>query len=282
MIGKLVKYEIKSSIKLMCVIWTALILVSILFSISIHVLSGNAELAGNSAFNTVTGIIEVVTGFMCFAVFTALIVVTLGIVIMRFYKGLLGDEGYLMHTLPVKPWQLMTGKGIVAACVIAISIAVSVISMLILLGSESFSLMHELARGIGWIWELEPKFTIFVVEGIILLILYMLKSIYHIYAALAIGQLAGKHRILLSLAAYIGISVALTLISVIVTIIADNVGFIEQLSRFVIVANDQVSNNYTFNTGQLWVLAIFLGGAIQLAAFHVITERILSRNLNLQ
>lgn len=282
MIGKLVKYEIKSSIKLMCVIWTALILVSILFSISIHVLSGDAELAGNSAFNTVTGIIEVVTGFMCFAVFTALIVVTLGIVIMRFYKGLLGDEGYLMHTLPVKPWQLMTGKGIVAACVIAISIAVSVISMLILLGSESFSLMHELARGIGWIWELEPKFTIFVVEGIILLILYMLKSIYHIYAALAIGQLAGKHRILLSLAAYIGISVALTLISVIVTIIADNVGFIEQLSRFVIVANDQVSNNYTFNTGQLWVLAIFLGGAIQLAAFHVITERILSRNLNLQ
>ena len=225
MTGKLVKYEIKSSIKLMCVIWTALILVSILFSISIHVLNDYAGVARHSALNTIAAVIEVATGFMCFAVFIALIVMTLGIVIIRFYKGLLGDEGYLMHTLPVKPWQLITGKGIVAACVVAVSIAVSIISMLILLGSESFSLMQELTRSIGWIWDVDPKFTLFVVEGILLLVLYTLKSIYHIYASLAIGQLAGKHRILLSIADYIGISVSITVISILVTITAEHIGF---------------------------------------------------------
>ena len=43
------------------------------------------------------------------------------------------------------------------------------------------------------------------------MVLSLLKSIYQVYASLAIGQLQlGKHRILLSLAAYIGLSTAVT------------------------------------------------------------------------
>ena len=29
---------------------------------------------------------------------------------IRFYKNLYTDEGYLMHTLPVKPWMLIVSK----------------------------------------------------------------------------------------------------------------------------------------------------------------------------
>ena len=36
----------------------------------------------------------------------AVMVVAVALIIMRFYHGLLKDEGYLMFTLPVKPWQL--------------------------------------------------------------------------------------------------------------------------------------------------------------------------------
>ena len=39
MTGKLMKYEIKSSMKLMAVIWAALIAASLLFSLSLHVLT---------------------------------------------------------------------------------------------------------------------------------------------------------------------------------------------------------------------------------------------------
>ena len=39
-----------------------------------------------------------------FALIVATIAMTFVIIIQRFYKNLLGDEGYLMFTLPVKPW----------------------------------------------------------------------------------------------------------------------------------------------------------------------------------
>ena len=105
MTGKLIKYEIRSSIKMMAVIWAALIAVSVLFSLSINFLSDLVIDSGNGI-NTIVGIVEIITGIMYFAVFVALVVATVVMIILRFYKGLLGDEGYLMHTLPVKPWQL--------------------------------------------------------------------------------------------------------------------------------------------------------------------------------
>ena len=36
------------------------------------------------------------------------------VTIQRFYKGLLGQEGYLMFTLPVKNWQLVFSKALVS------------------------------------------------------------------------------------------------------------------------------------------------------------------------
>ena len=40
--------------------------------------------------------------------------ITLIIMVQRFYKNLLGDEGYLMFTLPVKTWQNVLNKLIFA------------------------------------------------------------------------------------------------------------------------------------------------------------------------
>ena len=136
MTGKLIKYEIRSSIKMMAVIWAALIAVSVLFSLSINFLSDLVIDSGNGI-NTIVGIVEIITGIMYFAVFVALVVATVVMIILRFYKGLLGDEGYLMHTLPVKPWQLITSKGIVAAIVVIGSIIIAFLSIMILAGINS-------------------------------------------------------------------------------------------------------------------------------------------------
>lgn len=101
MTGRLIKYELRSSIKLMGVIWAALIVTSFLFSISINFM-GNLMIRSSIA-STLINLLQGITGMLYIAVFIATAAASVVIVIMRFYKGLLSDEGYLMHTLPVKP-----------------------------------------------------------------------------------------------------------------------------------------------------------------------------------
>ena len=276
MTGKLMKYEIKSSMKLMAVIWAALIAASLLFSLSLHVLTDIAVERPGGGISFAIGIFEFITGLMYFAVFVALIVATLVIVIMRFYKGLLGDEGYLMHTLPVKPWQLITSKGIIAALIVMISVLVAFLSILVLAGVSGLETIPEMFGALGAIWEEEPRMVLVIVEAIILLVLSVLKSVYQIYAALAIGQLANKHRILLSLGAYIGISMIMSILFLLIVAASDSVGTISWLSVF--IANN---DSDPFAISQMAIGIMFVLTAVQLAAFHVVTERILSLKLNL-
>ena len=56
------------------------------------------------------------------AILIALFVIALIFIIQRFYLGLLGDEGYLMFTLPVRPWQLIASKAICALVASTVSI----------------------------------------------------------------------------------------------------------------------------------------------------------------
>ena len=123
MTGRLIKYELRSSIKLMGVIWAALIVTSFLFSISINFM-GNI-MRSSSIASTLINLFQGITGMLYIAVFIATAAASVVIIIMRFYKGLLSDEGYLMHTLPVKPWQLITAKGVSALIIVCASVIVS-------------------------------------------------------------------------------------------------------------------------------------------------------------
>lgn len=277
MTGKLIKYEMRSSIKLMAVIWAALIAASLLFSLSIHVLGDMFFDDGEQKLNVLVGIVELVTGLMYAAVFAVLVVTTLVIVVMRFYRGLLGDEGYLMHTLPVKPWQLITSKGVVAAGVVLVSMIVAFLSILALAGANGFKVVPEMFRSVGAFLDKDPWYILFFVEGVILILLSLLKSIYQIYASLAIGQLANKHRVLLALGAYIGLNLVITILSAIVMVAAENLGISQWLNTVISGGADNV-----FRAGQIGAGILFLLTAVQLAGFHVITERILSLKLNLQ
>lgn len=92
MLGKLLKYELKATSRTFLPIYGALILVALgnrLFRM------GNINLG----FGLTTAILV--------GLFVALGVLTLMVTIQRFNRNLLGDEGYLMFTLPVGPNQLI-------------------------------------------------------------------------------------------------------------------------------------------------------------------------------
>lgn len=275
MTGRLIKYELRSSIKLMGVIWAALIVTSFLFSISINFM-GNLMIRSSIA-STLINLLQGITGMLYIAVFIATAAASVVIVIMRFYKGLLSDEGYLMHTLPVKPWQLITAKGVSALIIVCASVIVSVLSALVMAGTGSFGAIMEFCGFIRDMFREEPKVLLVAAEFIILVILSLLKSIYQIYASLSIGQLAGKYRILLSLGAYVGINIVITVLAVLIMMLLDVTG---ALSGWSSVSLNTV--NDMLNAGQTVLGFAAAVTVIQLAAFHVITERILSLRLNLQ
>lgn len=60
---------------------------------------------------------------LCFGLFMAAFVLTLIIQIQRFSKNLLGDEGYLMFTLPASVSQHITAKLVVAVLLDVLSVA---------------------------------------------------------------------------------------------------------------------------------------------------------------
>ncbi len=276
MTGKLIKYEIRSSIRLIGLIWIALLAVSVLLGIVMGIFDRLMQAHG--AIAVLGKLLSVIPPLLYAGIFIAMFVITVLLVLLRFYKGLLGDEGYLMHTLPVKPWQLITAKGVVAAGVVIVSSIVAVLSIMILVGFDDFSGMM---RGIGNMLESladEPKYILVVIEGVILMVLSALQSVYRIYAAMAIGQLADKYRALASLAAYIAINIALTVLFVAIILIGDATGLDYVLGRWLMGVD---FTEKTFTIIQMTMGAMFLVTVVQLAAFHVITERILSLKLNL-
>ena len=274
MTGKLIKYEFRSVIRQIGVLWAATPIMAIIFMlIDKFYMQSEAFETGKSAFAST---LQMISGFVYAGVFMALIVATVLIILQRFYKGLLRDEGYLMHTLPVKPWQLITAKGFTAFVVVIISGIIAVISIFILIGvsiSISISDLEELLADIFGMYGEEPVYILYTIEAILLVALSILKTIYKTYASMSIGQLSDNHKILISVAAYIGISVAIMFITGVFLQFVDGEMFAGLIDYFYSLSR--------FKGVQLVVAGYLLYLGVQLAAFHIVSERLLTKKLNL-
>ena len=76
----------------------------ILAAMLTHFLLGNLERFSSTLYDIIT----MAMSTLCFGLFMAAFVLTLIIQIQRFSKNLLGDEGYLMFTLPASVSQHIT------------------------------------------------------------------------------------------------------------------------------------------------------------------------------
>ena len=289
MIKKLCKYEFRSIGRTLIPIYIAVIAVSIITAISIAMNVNYANI--NYSSNSVQWAIEMnvqyklqqvftfVMSLTYFAVMVALFVLTFVIILQRFYKGLLCDEGYLMFTLPVKPWQLITSKGITAFVISILSGIVSCISIFIMMiGAlpQPFKFLAQFFSLENWsmfftrLNEVVPMWGIYLFEFIILVIVSSLASLYQVYASMAIGHLAKKNRILMSVVAYIVISMILSFIG----------GIFGVFSAFT------MQNLIYINAGEAFLHALLIFSIIisiiECVVFFVITERILSKKLNLE
>lgn len=269
---KLIKYEFRSSIGFIGILWAGLLAAGLLMGITNKVTQNLFAGEGNQV---IKNLLEAIPLIIYFALFVAMIVATIIIVVVRFYKGLLGEEGYLMHTLPLKTWQLITAKGIVAAIVVIAGGIVAVLSVFTIIGindsREAFAVLSEIFKEL----EAEPILILIGFEFIILGIFGVLKSIYQVYASLCIGQLVNRHRILLAVGAYIGINIILGVIFSIVVSFVDTAQIEYLFEDAVRVLGETGLANAVMGV-------MILVTVIQLVIFHIISERIMTKKLNLQ
>ncbi len=267
MFGKLLKYDFRSMLKQFAFVWPAALVLGLVnrFTINSFVTSTS------SAMETVSGIAMLVY----VAILMAMFIIAVLFVVQRFYKGLLGDEGYLMHTLPVRPRQLVGSKLVCAVVVTFVSILVAVASILLIIPLEAsdfgnfFRALGQMNRDYG------ANFVFFWVELLIWLLVGMAMGYLQLYAAMAIGHLAHKSRVLWSVVAYIALNAAVTAIT-------------GNLIDIYMISGDGHIFLHTFmgNGGWgAWHASIWItiaATAALSAVFYAVTSYILGKKLNLE
>ena len=202
MFGKLMKYELKSLLKGLLPLYGAILAVALI----------NAVMASFGIGNSIDGLPQVTAIMLYFGLCVAVAVVTFLVIIQRFYKGLLGQEGYLMFTLPVPTWQLTLSKLLGAVITTILSGIVGMLSIL-LLGSLNINwgLFFRDFADIFPHWTLDA--TLFVIELIVLMLVGVAAMILEIYVAMALGHLANKHRIAMSFVWFVVLQTVLSFLT---------------------------------------------------------------------
>lgn len=278
MLGKLIKYDLKSMSRAFVPMWILAPVISLMLSISIRGMTAWEESPVGNYVVSGGGLVMTVMILLFSAVMIGLTVMTILFIIQRFWNGLLKEEGYLMFTLPVKVWELITAKGVAAALITCVSVMDGILSCFILILASSDELVLEMIG--AWnsfkkvVGEFGPMFWVIMVLLVIALIAGLLESIYQVYASMALGQLFEGHRVIGACAAYVGISVAVSVLTSIVMIVVDQV-FPDSWIWYTVNGSETVF-------GITYMLLLILSSAVKIAVFHVITERILSTRLNLE
>ncbi|MBQ6428295.1 MAG: hypothetical protein IJK03_05915 [Oscillospiraceae bacterium] len=274
MLGKLMKYDLRSCVRKFWMLWAGLGALAILNGFTINHVLNNNSFEGFLAF--LLGVLPLIL-FFILGVATAILILVF--ICDRFYKGLLGDEGYLAFTLPVSSAEHIASKALVSLILVVISGVVVMISAFLLFSVGDWtnfsSFLASVAQGIREIsW---PKGTGgLVVEMILFILAGSLAQTLHIYLAIAIGHLAKKHRVAYAILAYIGINIVLSMIANIIG--SHGFKFLENLSFYIDSSGFHGSLRSALITGA----SLIFSQLVLCAAYFFGTKVILDRRLNLE
>lgn len=195
---KLLKYEWKACARICLPTYGAILLLAFC----------NRILNAANMFDPNTVSIFYFLRFIAIAAYSCMLMlafgVTIVILIQRFYKNLLGDEGYLMFTLPVTVSQHIASKALVALVMCILSGITTLLSVFILNPHiEDFNIVFFLDDGTNFLHVLEFFF---------LCMLCIICAILFAYFCISLGHLAKKHRIAMAIVWYFVLSNAAQII----------------------------------------------------------------------
>lgn len=275
MFSKLIKYDFKSMFRTLAPLLMAFIVVGLLAGFALPSVDNGgvvATLAGGILILLLVGLT------------VAAYVVTLILVIRRFYKNLLDDEGYLTFTLPTGPFSILMSKAVTAYICTVLSFIAGVISYCLL-----FFVFITRSEGLPSISEFFTQLSKYIslidfnAWGIVaIFILTVLVQIYtkivKLYAAMMVGHQFNDHKVFMSFVSYIIISVLETLVSEVFVIVS---GTSTSLVGNVNVSS--VNGFYSISGGPSTFLILGLLFNILLAVIYTVVTYLFMRDkLNLE
>ena len=135
MLGKLMKYEWKATWKLLLPMNAFIVLMSILVFITVQMSFFDSD----NDLVMMTGTVIVLTYIFSMFVIS---IGTLIYLVYRFYTSVYGDEGYLLHTLPMDKHHIIIAKALTSAAWVVINSIVIIFSVLFVFSSADTEFME--------------------------------------------------------------------------------------------------------------------------------------------
>lgn len=276
MLSWLLKYEFRATSRIMLCVLGALLAIAAAASLGMRAIGYNRGL-------TIVGAMVLVLYFLAIMCVGA---VTLILLIYRFYKSLLSDEGYLIFSLPVGVHSHICCKLICAAVWMLASFAAILLSIAIVASSIGItgvvlSDLQVMFERIAAAWSIGAlDFASFALELLLLAELSAVGGCLTFYAAMSFGFSFSEHKALYSVLAYIAIGI-LTQLCIAALLGALGLLFSLQGPGFYISLGGILNVTRVKNLSH----AVMLGGIVLQAAYcaalYAITAYFLKRRLNL-
>lgn len=275
MLRKLYKYDLKSVSLLLVILHAVLLVYTVIGRIGIFI-AERAQAFVSPEASRLWGIAGAfyIVGFILFIL--AIVIATVVYLAVRIQKNLFSDEGYLTHTIPVKPTQILWSKVFVIwtwSVIDFICVMISVFTLItykdtlpeILKGASTF--FGTLFGNFGFTNWLEEVITL----------LAGLSQYFGFYPllllfAMCLGNLFKSHKIMGTLLSFFGLNIVLSFLSTMITFI------IPGLSPF--MQANLTQDNLSVYSGRLMIFTL-VWNILFSAIFFVGSRYILTKKLNL-
>lgn len=266
MLGKLIKHELSAT--------TRYFLPLFLIAIVLTPITRLTVMTGDFP-----GVLKFIPIIIVFAYIVSLIVIVCAsglLIVYRFYKSMVTDEGYLMHTLPVSMESHIVAKLVVSSIWIISSFLVIALSIFMMFYTpERFS---DMMYGLNSVWDSAIHSSssfhlgMIIIELVFLVLFGIFTSPLIFYASIAIGQVILKNKVLGSIVGFFIIQFVMKISSAIFM-----VPFGAYSERF----SDTADSIFPFLGTTVFPLSIFFTIITQVIFFGI-TDYIFKKKLNLE
>lgn len=268
MLKKLMKHELRASARTMLPLFLLVLVSAALANFSSRVL-----LETEQSFLNFLGILLVTVFVLAIC---AMGLMAFVLMIVRFYKSLLQDEGYVMMTLPVSVHSHVWAKLLSSLIWYVGAAAVAALSLVILVFDIEF--VNQVLRFFADLVDMLPKLDMsvlnavfFALEMLIFILVGAAAGCLQFYAALSVGHSFANRKMLLSVVFFFGGQFVLQLIF---GTLAGTV-----LSSPVMI---DVMNWAEVDSIHILMCGLILAEGLLAALFYLITAHFLKNRLNLE
>ena len=274
MLRKLMKHEFRATGRIMLPLYLILLATAI-----------GANFSTRGLLETDYQVLDLLGGLLVVAFAVAIIavcVMSMVVMVQRFYKNLLQDEGYVMMTLPVSVHQHIWSKLIVSAVWFALTIVVVCLAACIVAFDVGF--VQELVRGFRELFREISQYlnayyaingTVIVLEFLAICFVGCCVMCLQFYASLAIGHSFPNHKMAWSVLWFFLIQFIMQFLGGMGIMLLDESWFHHLLLGW----TDNISAMASVHLGMVTVI---LGEVVYGAVFYILTTYFLKKRLNLE